>query len=318
MLFRPDVSVVLVSFNTRDLLRECRQAVFTGSDVSLEVFVVDNASSDGSAEMVRAEFPEVTVIANEVNLGFAAANNRALERASGRYAVLLNPDALLRPGDLERAVSKMEATPSAGLAGARLVGRDGSWQPSARQFPSLTNDVLALSGLSAKFGRSRFFGRADRTWANPEEPAPVDWVPGAFSIIRSEVLKTVGCFDERFFLYYEEVDLCRRIVEAGWQVWYWPELVVVHIGGGSQLALWRMRSALLYYRKHHPQQAWLAMRAESLWHRLRWFRNRFLKGADARAKAGESLAIVRLYRQAWKETRGGRVCPARVVPRALA
>ncbi len=322
---RPDVSVVLVSFNTRDLLRECLQTVYAQTGVTMEVFVVDNASRDGSAAMVCAEFPGATVIVSELNLGFAAANNRAMEQCSGRFVVLLNTDAFLRPGDLERAVRKMEANPKAGLAGARLVGRDGSFQPSARQFPSLTNDVLALTGLSALGRHSKFFGKADRTWADPSVETPADWVPGAFAIIRREVLESVGLFDERFFLYYEEVDLCRRIISAGWQVWYWPELVVVHIGGessrqmkrlsmsssGSQLTLWRMRSALLYYRKHHPLKAWLAMQAESLWHRLRLFRNELRGGADAKAKAEESLAIVSLYRQAWKETRGGRLCPTR-------
>ena len=325
MSLLPDVSVVLVSFNTRDLLRECLQTVFAQTGVTMEVFVVDNASRDDSAAMVCAEFPQVQLMESEINLGFAAANNRAMEMALGRYVVLLNTDAFLRPGDLERAVAKMDANPKAGLAGARLVGRDGSWQPSARQFPSLTNDLLALTGLSALRRNSRFFGKADRTWADPSIPAPADWVPGAFSIIRRDVLDSIGHFDERFFLYYEEVDLCRRIVTAGWQVWYWPELVVVHIGGessrqmrrlsmsssGSQLTLWRMRSALLYYRKHHPLKAWLAMQTESLWHRMRLLRNELRGGADARAKAEESLAVVTLYRQAWKETHGGRLCPTR-------
>jgi len=321
----PDVSVILVSFNTRDLLRECLHTVFAQTGVSLEVFVVDNASRDGSVEMLRAEFPQVRVIASPVNLGFAAANNRAMDLATGQYVVLLNTDAFLRPGDLALAVSKMDATPKAGLAGARLIGRDGHWQPSARQFPSVVNDLLSLSGLSAKFGRSRFFGKADRTWADPASPAAVDWVPGAFSIIRREVLDAIGHFDERFFLYYEEVDLCRRIVAAGWQIWYWPELVVVHIGGessrqvrclsmsssGSQLTLWRMRSALLYYRKHHPLQTRLAMLGETLWHRLRLWRNRTRQAPQAAAKAEESMAVIQLFSRAWNETEGGRVCPVR-------
>jgi GT2 family glycosyltransferase len=321
----PDVSVVLVSFNTRDLLRECLKTVCAQRGIAVDIFVVDNASNDGSADMVRDEFPHVNVIMSRTNLGFAAANNCALHAAGGRYLVLLNTDAFLRPGDLALAVRKMDETPKVGLAGARLVGTDGSWQPSARSFPSITNDLLSLTGLSVKFAGSRFFGKADRTWANQLEPASVDWVPGAFAIIRREVLESVGYFDERFFLYYEEVDLCRRIKDAGWQVWYWPDLVVVHIGGessrrvrrlsmsssGSQLTLWRMRSALLYYRKHHPLKAWFAMQAESLWHRLRLLRNRLRRGSEAPAKCEESLATLLLYRQAWNETRGGRMSPAR-------
>jgi GT2 family glycosyltransferase len=320
-----DVSVVLVSFNTRDMLRECLHTVFAQTGVTLEVYAVDNASADGSVEMMRKEFPQVNIIPSAINLGFGAANNVALRRVKGRYTVLLNTDAFLRPGDLALAVRKMDATPKAGLAGARLTGKDGSWQPSARMFPSVLNDMLLLSGLAAKFKDSRFFGRADRTWADQGVEASVDWVPGAFVIVRREVLETVGHFDERFFLYYEEVDLCRRIKNAGWEIWYWPELVVVHIGGessrqvkrlsmssrGSQLTLWRMRSALLYYRKHHDGKVWFAMEAERLWHRIRLFRNRFRRDADSVAKCEESLAIVLLYKQAWADTDGGRTSPTR-------
>lgn len=321
----PDVSVVIVSFNTRDLLRECLQTVLSQEGVSLEVIVVDNASRDKSAAMVRSEFPTVRVMESPVNLGFAAANNTALAEARGRYMVLLNSDAFLRPGTLAHAVARMDADLRVGLAGALLAGRDGSWQPSARLFPSLLNDLLTLTGLASRFPDSRLFGRVDRTWADPKEETDTDWVPGAFSVIRREALDEVGYFDERFFLYYEEVDLCRRLKQAGYRIAYWPEMVVTHIGGessrtierfslsssGSQLTLWRMRSALIYYRKHHPLQARAAMLAEVVWHRIRGFRNGFRSGDDARAKVSESCAVVELYRRAWHETEGGRVCPAR-------
>ena len=321
----PDVSVVIVSFNTRGLLRECLQTVLSQEGVNLEALVVDNNSSDGSPEMVVSEFPQVRLIASETNLGFAAANNTAFANARGRYFLLLNSDAFLHPGALAHAVARMDASPSVGLAGALLVGRDGRWQPSARLFPSLLNDVLCLTGLSARFPQSRLFGRDDRSWADPDLPAETDSVPGAFSIIRREVLENVGYFDERFFLYYEEVDLCRRIKAAGHTVAYWPELRVVHIGGessrtvsrlglsssGSQLTLWRMRSALLYYRKHHPRQTRLIMLAETLWHRARLWRNWRGGTADAMAKVTESAAAIRLFNRAWQETQGGRVCPVR-------
>ncbi len=325
MIKTPDVSMVLVSYNTRQLLRECLQTVFAQKGVSMEVFVVDNASRDGSVDMVNEEFPQVTLICSAANLGFAAANNRAFVQAKGRYVVMLNTDAFLRPGDLARAVELMDCNPSAGLAGARLVGRDGEDQPSARQFPSITNDLLVLTGLSSRFPSSRFFGKADRTWADPAQPAEVDWVPGAFSIIRRSVLEAVGHFDERFFLYYEEVDLCRRIIAAGWKVWYWPQLIVVHIGGessrqvqqlsmsksGSQLSLWRMRSALLYYRKHHPLKTWFAMQVETAWHSLRLIRNQMRANSQAQAKSVDAATTVALYKQAWMETEGGRICPVR-------
>ena len=324
---QPDVSVIIVSFNTRDLLRECLHTLLAEvGSVRYELIVVDNASRDGSADMIAAEFPAVRLIRSATNLGFAAANNRGFAIAQGRYLVLLNSDAFLRSLALAKAVAYMDADPKIGLSGARLVGRDDSWQPSARLFPSPLNDFLSLSGLSARFPRSRFFGRMDRSWADPGEAAEVDWVPGAFSIIRHEILQQVGPFDESFFLYYEEVDLCRRIKVAGYKICYWPDVVVAHLGGessktlqhlqlssaGAQLTLWRLRSAYLYYRKQQGMvTAWLAKQMEKQWHVLRAWRNARRQDAESHAKAEESRMIVTLIEQAWRETCGGRVSPPR-------
>jgi GT2 family glycosyltransferase len=187
------------------------------------------------------------------------------------------------------------------------------------------NDFLSLSGLAAKFPRSRFFGRQDNTWADQNRPADTDWVPGAYSIIRRTTLEQVGYFDEQFFLYYEEVDLCRRMKKAGYRVRYWPDVVVVHLGGessktvqslrmsrsGAQLELWRMRSALLYYRKHHGSLAWLCKEIEAAWHRVRAWKNQLSREAAYREKAEESQLIVQLLNQAWRETAGGAVSPSR-------
>jgi GT2 family glycosyltransferase len=204
-----DISIVIVSFNTRNVLRECLQSIERESaGLRIEILVVDNHSSDGSPEMVEKEFPQVRLFRCGVNLGFASANNVALEVARGRYSVLLNSDAFLCPNALTLAVQHMDQRPSVGLAGARLVGRDNSWQPSARMFPSLLTDFFVLTGLASKFPKSHLFGSFDRTWADPMLPAQTDWVPGAFSIIRTEALTKVGPFDPEFFLYSEEVDLC--------------------------------------------------------------------------------------------------------------
>jgi hypothetical protein len=276
--------------------------------------------------MVAAEFPEVRLIRSEVNLGFGGANNRGFEVARGRYIVLLNSDAFPRPGALRRSIAHMDRVPAAGLGGGKLIGRDDRWQPSALMFPSPVNELLVMSGIAAKYPRSRWFGRPERTWADQSQPASVDWVPGAYSIIRRSVLEQVGFFDERFFLYYEEVDLCRRIKSAGHQVWYWPDIVIVHIGGesaktvktekvsriGSQLILWRMRSEFLYYRKHHGAfGAWSAMLIESGWHRARAWRNALSRGGGWLAKADESRYIVATLAKAWGETCGGTICPSR-------
>jgi GT2 family glycosyltransferase len=322
----PDISVIIVSFNTRDLLRDCLAALRKEADgISNEVFVVDNASRDGSAEMVEVEFPEVTLIRSSINLGFGGANNQAIKLATGRYIVLLNSDAFLKPNALRKSIDYLDAEPRIGLGGARLNGADGAWQPSSRMFPSPLNDFLSLSGLAAKFPASRFFGRQDHTWADPNQPADTDWVPGAYSIIRRTVLDQVGLFDEQFFLYYEEVDLCRRIKEAGFLVRYWPDVVVIHLGGessktvteltmsksGAQLELWRMRSAYLYYRKHHGPTAWLSKNIETLWHRLRAWKNLIFPGPIHKAKAQESRLVVELLNRAWRETAGGMVSPSR-------
>jgi GT2 family glycosyltransferase len=323
---RPDATVVIVSFNTREVLRECLETLVretAGFDV--ETFVVDNNSRDGSADMVARDFPRVILRRSEVNLGFAGANNVAFREAAGRFVVLLNSDAFLQPGSLALAIRKMESDPGCGLAGARLVGRDGAWQPSARLFPSPLNDFLTLTGLSARFPKSRFFGRFDRTWASQDLPADTDWVPGAFSIVRKEVLGAVGYFDESFFLYYEEVDLCYRVKQAGWRVCYWPDVVVVHLGGessktvkslkfsnsGAQLSLWRMRSAMLYYRKHHGPAAWIAKAMERGWHLLRARKNAAASDEAGVRKREDSEVLAELLERAWKETQGGRISPAR-------
>jgi GT2 family glycosyltransferase len=320
-----DISIVIVSFNTRDLLRECLLSVFgTAASLRIQVIVVDNASTDGSPSMVEREFPDAVLIRSEVNLGFGRANNLGFESALGRYVVLLNSDAFLTAGSLQRSVAHMDANPRAAIGGGRLIGTDGSLQPSARMFPTVLNDLIVLSGFAARFPRSSFFGRFDRTWANEHEPAEVDWVPGAYSIIRAEALADVGRFDPRFFLYYEEVDLCRRMKEKGYSVWYWPDVAVVHIGGessrqvpsleisrtGAQLTLWRMRSMLLYYRKHHGLAVRFAMFMELMWYWLQSQRKQLSRDPERRLMASADRLLASMVGRAWRDTRGGRFSPA--------
>jgi len=321
-----DISLIIVSFNTCDVLRESLQSIEREKgSLRTEIFVVDNNSRDGSVAMVESEFPHVRLIRSEVNLGFGAANNVAMELAQGRYVVLLNSDAFLCPDSLQISVQKMDAHPEVGLAGGRLVGRDYALQPSARMFPTILSDFLVFTGLAHKFPKSRFFGRFDRTWADPMEPAEVDWVPGAFSIVRADVLNKVGFFDSDFFLYSEEVDLCRRIRKAGYKIMYWPDIVVIHIGGessrqiktlemssaGAQLVRWRMRSTLLYYRKHHGVAAWQAKMLELALYRLTAFRNSLSSNPERKERVHRNRNLGRLMHQAWADTQGGRVSPPR-------
>jgi GT2 family glycosyltransferase len=325
-------SIVVVSFNTRDLLRQCLQSLLDEcarlpAPLSAEILVVDNASSDGSARMVETEFSAsavpVRLFRSTVNLGFGAANNLALEAAAGRYPVLLNSDAFFHPGALARAIARMDANPAAGIGGARLVGRDGENQPSARFFHSVWRDALVLSGLSESVAQPRALRSSGSGSLAPE--IAVDWVTGAFMILRREALAKTGLFDPAFFLYCEEVDLCRRVKAAGFRVLYWPDVVVTHLGGESsrtvrahvfseaeaQVVLWRMRSTLLYYRKHHGVQAWLARWLEEGLYTLRRLRNRYSRLPARRERAQEAALLLRLMRQAWRETQGGRVSPPR-------
>lgn len=321
-----DASIVIVSFNTCGVLRECLESIEReSSSLQVEVVIVDNNSSDGSPEMIERDFPQVRLIRSKVNLGFGAANNAALESCRGRYIVLLNSDAFLCADSLRLAVQHMDENPRAGLGGGRLVGRDSSWQPSARMFPSILSDLTVMTGLASRYPKSRLFGHFDRTWADQSLASEVDWVPGAFSIIRAEVIGKLGFFDPAFFLYSEEVDLCRRIKSAGYQIWYWPDITVIHIGGessrqvkslemssaGAQLVLWRMRSTLLYYRKHHGAKAWLAKNMELALYRLTALRNGLGKDPRRAARAREYKNLASLMRRAWQDTRGGRVSPPR-------
>ena len=332
-------SVIVISYNTRDVLHECLQSIVSEcamlpAGITAEVLVVDNASTDGSAEMVEREFvvPDVPVssclvrlIRSAVNLGFAAANNLAMEAARGRYLVLLNSDAFFHPGALRLSIQHMDGNTTVGVGGARLVGPHGEWQPSARAFPTLWHVFVVFSGLASRYPKSRLFGAFDRTWASPDVQAEVDWVPGAFSIMRREALAKAGLFDPRFFLYCEEVDLCRRIKAHSFRVLYWPDVVVTHIGGESsrqlttlnfsdtesQVVLWRMRSTLLYFRKHHGIRVWVIRALEDGMHTLRWLRNRNSNDPIRRRRGEEAKLFLSLMRQAWKETNGGRVSPPR-------
>jgi GT2 family glycosyltransferase len=317
------VSVIIVSYNTKDLLKRCFDSVRdSAGGVNFEIIVVDNGSKDGSAEFIKNEFPGLTLIQSSVNLGFAKANNLGYKRSSGEYIVMLNSDAFLVGEALAVSVDLMDRQPEVGLAGGRLIGEDGSWQPSARSFPGIWNEFLTLSGLAGRYRQSRIFGRPDMTYIDQNQDISCDWVPGAFTIIRRAVIEESGFFDERFFLYYEEVDLCRRIKKSGWKIAYWPAVTTIHLGGvsagtfsrklvsktGKQMGLWRLQSQYLYYRKNHGLiKALLSKHLESMFNKLRLMRN----ASRDPEKAEESRMMLALIRQAWTQTKGGTESPPR-------
>lgn len=313
--------MLLVSFNTKGLLDRCFDAIRrSAGSLSYEIIVVDNASRDGSEDYLRQNHPTVKVIQAGANLGFGNANNLGLPEAKGEFLLLLNTDAFLVDDALERSVKRLKNHPEVGMVGARLTGEAGEWQPSARSFPTVTREWMVLSGLSGKFPKHPWFGQPDLTHLDQSRDLVCDWVPGAFALLPMTVVKQVGLFDPRFFLYSEEVDLCFRIKQAGKQVVYWPDVHVIHIGGasaatfseklvsksGKQMQLWQLQSQFLFYRKNYGAGA--AKRLRRLWKVFNGLR----AWSNARknpTKAEESRVLLALIDRAWTNTKGGQVSP---------
>jgi GT2 family glycosyltransferase len=241
---RPSLDVVIVAYRCRDLLRTCLGSLLAGRpDREMTVFVVDNASGDGTPEMVRATFPELTLLVNDRNLGFSAANNLAIRLGSADYVLVLNPDTELVPGALERLCELMDADPSIGVVGPALVRADGSPDHAARRsFPTPLSALGHFSGI----GRRRRAG-ALGAYTAPDVSGPVDAVNGAFMLIRRAALEQVGDFDEGYWMYMEDLDLCYRFAEAGWITWYEPSVTVGHQKAGSS---GKHRSLRLNYAFH--------------------------------------------------------------------
>jgi N-acetylglucosaminyl-diphospho-decaprenol L-rhamnosyltransferase len=228
------LSISVASYRTPALLRQCLQALEAErSSVDLEVTVVDNASDDGSADMVATEFGWVGLIRNSYNVGFGAAHNQALRHATGPYWLVLNSDAVPRAGALRRLVDFLEANPRVAVAGPRLRYPDGSVQPSRRRFPTVATLFVESTQIQRFVPRNPILQRyyvADRS---ADEPQDVDWLVGACLCVRAAAAAEVGLFDESFFMYSEELDWCRRFRAAGWRVAYVPAAEVVHLEGAS-------------------------------------------------------------------------------------
>jgi len=240
---------------------EALNALFASQgEFTLEVFVVDNASKDDSVARIKKAFPQVTLIENIVNVGFGRANNQVLDLATGEYILLLNTDAFVQPDTIAKTIQYAESQPRCGVLGVRLVGRDGEQQPSCRYFPTPFNLFAFRLGLTRWFSKLQMVDDVD--W-NPSITESCDWVPGCYYLIRKEVINQVGLFDPIYFLYSEEVDHCFAVKKAGWDVIYFADASVVHIGGesaksdgkvttsGKQLSVLQAESELLYFRKNH-------------------------------------------------------------------
>lgn len=255
------LSVIIVSYNVADLLRECLRSVYASRGVDPEVWVVDNCSSDGSAAMVAQEYPQARLLESPCNGGYAYANNLALSQAQGDYLLLLNPDTLLPPQALAEMLAFMEERPEVGMAGPKLVREDGSLDLACRRsFPSPAVSFYRMIGLSKRLPHSRRFGRYNLTYLDPDQEAEVDSVVGAFMMVRRQAVEQVGLLDEAFFLYGEDLDWAMRIKKTGWKVVYNPRVVVLHRKASSSNRDIRRataefyRSMLIFYRKHYAPQ----------------------------------------------------------------
>jgi len=264
-----DIGVVIVTYNTRELLRRCLQSVIESRDVSLRVCVVDNDSSDGSAAMVAEEYPEVTLIANADNAGYPSANNQGLrllgfnglaQISPPRYALLLNPDTEVPAGALASVVRYADGHRAVGVVGPKLVRPDGSLDRACRRsFPSPEVSFYRMTGLSQLFPNSRRFGRYNLSYLDPDETAEVDSVVGAFMLVRREAIAEAGLLDEAYFMYGEDLDWAYRIKQAGWRVVYYPAVTVLHVKRASsrqnpraRVEFWR--SMEIFYRKHYAAE----------------------------------------------------------------
>lgn len=259
-----DVAVIIVSWNVRNHLSDCLRSLaaeFQASRLKAEIWVVDNASTDGTVELLEDLFPQVHVIANSHNIGFGAANNQGMRAAAEReprYYLFLNPDTLVRPGALGRMVQCLDERPKAGMAGARLIYGDGRFQHSGFSFPGLGQLIFDLYALPSRLYESRLNGRYPRRYYRPNRsPFTIDHPLGATMLVRADVAKSTNGFDESFHMYCEEIDWSWRVRESGWEIYIVPAAEIVHFGGEStrqipaqsMLNLWASRAQL--YRKHH-------------------------------------------------------------------
>ena len=251
-----DVSIIIVNWNTRDILRDCLQSVYDQTkEISYEVIVIDNASSDDSVDMVKKEFPQVILIENKENRGFAAANNQGIAIAKGRYILLLNSDTIILDNAVYKTLLIADANVQAGIIGCRALNRDRTLQRTCFMFPSVLNMLLSMTGLYKLFPKSKFFGREHMSWWNRDDEREVDVVTGCFMFVRREVIEKIGVMNEDYFIYAEETDWCFKAKKAGFKVLFTPFAEIIHLGGTStdqikpQMKLQLQSGLLLFIKK---------------------------------------------------------------------
>ena len=260
------IDIIIVNYNSTDYLLRCLRSVYDSlHELPAEVLIVDNASKDG-VDSVKAEFPQVALLKNRYNMGFAKAINRAFEQSSAPYILLLNPDTYVMNGFFESVLGYMEDNPYVGVIGPEILNHDGSIQGSARSFPTPLTALFGRSSLLTRLFPNNPFTRANilTTKSDGKNPMEVGWVSGACMAVRKRAVDDVGLVDERFFMYWEDADWCRRMWEKGWNVVYFPQASVVHhIGVSSGQTFFKPvfefhKSSYKLFDKYSKASLWFA------------------------------------------------------------
>ncbi|MBK7455222.1 MAG: glycosyltransferase family 2 protein [Anaerolineales bacterium] len=260
-----DVSICIVTYHARDFLRDCLRSIYgTVSPVSFEIIVVDNHSADGTVEMLRDEFPTVRLLVNAGNIGYTRPNNQAMRISQGRYILLINPDTLVEQNTIAELAGFLDTHPEAGIAGPKVLNRDGTLQKQCRRSEARPWDAFCyFSGLSSLFPHDKRFAGYLMTYLSENFTHEAQAVSGSCMLIRREVIEQIGYQDEDFFAYQEDTDFCRRARLAGWKIYYNPAAQIIHFAGegGSGVQPYRSivewhRSYYLYYRKHFAKDYW--------------------------------------------------------------
>lgn len=258
------LSIVIVSYNVRYHLEQCLRSVFRALvGIPAEVWVVDNASTDGSVEYLKERFPDALFIANTENLGFSRANNQAIRRSKGEYVLLLNPDTLVAEDTFRVCLNFLDAHPGVGATGVRMLHPDGSFAPESRRgLPTPFTSFCKMSGLGTLFPGSRIFGRYYMRYLDVEQPNPIEVISGAFNMVRRKALDQIGLLDEDFFMYGEDIDLSYRLLQGGWQNYYLPCVILHYKGESTEKSSYRYvhvfyEAMLIFFNKHYGRRHYI-------------------------------------------------------------
>lgn len=230
-----ELSIIIVNYNVKEFLQNLLHSLQKSlTHISHEIIIVDNASNDGSVEFIRSKFPETILIENQSNVGFSKANNLGLKIAKGKFILLINPDTIVREDTISRMIEFLDSNPEIGLAGCKILNPDGTLQLACRRsFPGPWTSFCKVTGLSALFPKSKLFAKYNLTYLDENETWEVDAISGSFMMMKREVYEKVGGFDEQFFMYGEDLDLCYRVQKNGYKVYYYPETQIIHYKGES-------------------------------------------------------------------------------------